>query len=233
MADEFPGGVDPLVGPEAPDYAVHDVEQEADGGLAVVGALAHDAGDSRVVCQGRSGEGLSQVIEGLVALGVRGWILCIVYGAGSDCSGTTVGAVGALGAPLGVALDAGQPGDGVGDDLGRDSVDLHRGLQPVACLEAFVVELSLDDVAVEFDDDAAVTGLLANDVRAGWRPVLVCLVASAFLWTHAFYYEGWMGVCQGAVSTAEVAESAEEELRGQLLESEDQSQDTGPEERLR
>ena len=44
-----------LAGPEAADYAVHDVEEEADDGLAVVGAFVDDAGYAGVVLQGRRG----------------------------------------------------------------------------------------------------------------------------------------------------------------------------------
>ena len=51
MSEELTGGLDPLAGPEAPDYAVHDVEQEADDGLAVVGALVDDASYAGIVCE--------------------------------------------------------------------------------------------------------------------------------------------------------------------------------------
>ena len=66
-AKELFGGLDPVTGPEAPDDAVHDVEQEADDGLAVVGALVDDARNARVVGQGWRSEGRGQVFEGLVA----------------------------------------------------------------------------------------------------------------------------------------------------------------------
>ena len=66
VSDELAGGLEPVAGPEAPDYAVHDVHEEADDGLAVVGALAHDARNPRVVCEGWRGEGRGEVFEGLV-----------------------------------------------------------------------------------------------------------------------------------------------------------------------
>ena len=69
MSDELHGGLHPVVGPEPPDYAVHCVEQEADDGLALVGALADDAGDARVVGKGWRGECRGEVFEGFVAPG--------------------------------------------------------------------------------------------------------------------------------------------------------------------
>ena len=161
VPDELLGSLHPVVGSEATDDAVHDVEEEADDRFALVGALADDAGDARVVCEGWRGEGRGEVFEGLVAprgvgaVGVRGWVPVF--------TGTTDGA---LGAPLGVAaLDAGQPGYGFGHELGGDHVDLHSGVSPVACLEALVVELAIGDVEVELDDGVPVIGLLADDVR--------------------------------------------------------------------
>ncbi len=186
VADELHGGLHPVVGPEAPDYAVHDVQQEADDGLALVGALADDAGDAGVVCEGWRREGRGQVFEGLVlprcvgAAGVRGWV--------PACAGTTIrlpGTTGgALAAPLGVALDASQPGYGFGHELGGDCLDLHSGVSPVACLEAFVIELAVGDVEVELDDCVPVVGLVADDVRErSWPSLFVGI-------THMFYYEG-------------------------------------------
>ena len=54
-------------GLNAANYAVHDVEQEDDYGLAVVGAFVDDAGDAGVVLQGRGGEGRGEVFEGFGA----------------------------------------------------------------------------------------------------------------------------------------------------------------------
>ena len=80
VGQELFGGLDPLAGPEAPDDAVHDVQQEADDGLALVGALADDARDTGVVGEGWRGECRGEVFEGFVAprcvgaAGVRGWV---------------------------------------------------------------------------------------------------------------------------------------------------------------
>ena len=46
---------------------MHDVEQEADDGLAVVGAFVDDARYAGVVLQGRGGEGRGEVFEGFGA----------------------------------------------------------------------------------------------------------------------------------------------------------------------
>ena len=67
MSEELAGGIDPLAGPEAADDAVHDVEQEADYGLAVVGAFVDDAGYAGGVPQGWCCECRGQIFEGLVA----------------------------------------------------------------------------------------------------------------------------------------------------------------------
>ena len=67
MAEELTGGFYSLAGPEAADYSVHDVEEEADDGLAVVGALVDDARYPGVVLQGRRGECRCEVFECLVA----------------------------------------------------------------------------------------------------------------------------------------------------------------------
>ena len=96
-----------------------------------------------------------------------------------------------------VALDAGQLGYVFGDESGSDRVDLLGGFQPVADFEAFVVELTADDVEVEVDYDLAVVGLLADDVgECGW-PAPIFPVASVALMAHTFYCRGWMVGCQG------------------------------------
>ncbi len=96
----------------------------------------------------------------------------------------------AFGAPLRVALDAGQAGYGIGHELGGDCLDLHSGVSPVACLEALVVELAVGDVEVEADDGAPVVGFLADDVRECGGPTSLFPVASFVLMAYAFYYEG-------------------------------------------
>ena len=165
MAEELTGGFYSLAGPEAPDYAVHYVEEEADDGLAVVGALVDDAGDAGVVLQGRRGECRGEVFEGLGACadGVAGRQRFPVL------AGDAVKVAGAL-AEYGVAaLYACELGYVFGDEPGCDGLELFGGLQPVADFKAFVVELAADDVQVEVDDDLAVVGLLSDDVgeRAG------------------------------------------------------------------
>ena len=44
-AEQFPGGVKPVAGPEVRQFALHHGDEEADGGAAMVGFLAHDLGE--------------------------------------------------------------------------------------------------------------------------------------------------------------------------------------------
>ena len=161
VTEELAGGLDPLAGPEAADYAVHDVQQEADNGLALVGAPADDAGDAGVGGEGWRGERGGQVFECLVArAGAAARRYRVPVGAG-----TTVSVTGAP-APYGVvAFEPGELGYVFGDEPGCDGVDLLGGFEPVANFKAFVVELAAGDVEVEADDGAPIVGLLAYDVR--------------------------------------------------------------------
>ena len=185
VSEELTGGLDPLAGPEAAAAAVHDVEEEADDGLAVVGALVDDAGDAGVGGEGWRGECGGQVFEGLVAragavgaVGVRGWVPVV--------TGTTDGGAGAPPAYGVAAFDACQLGYVFGDEPGSDGVDLFGGFEPVADFEALVVELAAGDVEVEADDGAPVVGFLAYDVReCGWLALLFP-VASFVVMAHAF-----------------------------------------------
>ena len=190
VADELTGGLEPVAGPEAPDYAVHDVEEEADDGLAVVGARPHDARDAGIICQGWRGEGRGEVFEGLVRRGCAG--ACRYWG--PIRARATVIVAGAPAPNDVVAVYAGQLGYVFGDEPGGDGVDLLGGFEPVADFEAFVVELTADDVEVEVDDDLAVVGLLADDVRQGAGLALFVVIGSCVL-----VYR----VCQGAVFTTE------------------------------
>ena len=173
MAEELAGGFYSLAGPEAADYAVHYVEQETDDGLAVVGAFVDDAGDAGVVLQGRGGEGRGEVFEGFGAPG------CAVAGRQRFpvLAGDAVKVAGALAEQDVVALYACQLGYVLGDEPGGDGLELFGCFQPVADLEAFVVELAADDVEVEVDDDLAVVGLLTDDVGKSGRLGLLRLVA--------------------------------------------------------
>ena len=176
MSEELTGGLDPVAGPEAPDDAVHDVEEEADDGLAVVGAPADDAGDAGVVGQGWSRECRGQVFERLVARAGAVGVVGIRTGMGSRLRGNDGCGSGAP-APYGVvAFYAGQLGYVFGDEPGSYGVDLLSSLELVAHFEAFIVELAADDVEVEVDDDLAVVGLLADYVgeRAWLALFLIC-----------------------------------------------------------
>ena len=52
-AEEFSGGGEPVAGFEVGKFALHDVDEEADGGVAVVGFLADDLGEFGADAVGR------------------------------------------------------------------------------------------------------------------------------------------------------------------------------------
>ena len=120
-----------MVGLEVGQVARHDVDQEADGGAAVVGLFPDEGGQflmegGRVYRRERGGRGV-----------FSGW---------------------------------GGVGVGVDEGLGlveAEVEELTGGVETVAGFGVF--ELALHDVDEEADYDAAVFGLLADDVGEGGR----------------------------------------------------------------
>ena len=135
MAEELAGCLDPVAGREAAHCAVHDVEQVADHGLAVVGARTDYVGHTVVVGKGWGGERRCQVFERLVAGAGR----VARRQRGPFLAGTAVEVACALELYCVAAFHAGELGQVFRDEAGSDGVELLGCLDPVADVEALVV----------------------------------------------------------------------------------------------
>ena len=132
--EEFSGGGKAVTGFEVGEFALHHVDEEADGGTALVGLFAHDLGEF----------GADAMVRG-----------------GGFGRGVAVDGVGTLGRGGTVVRQAHHGRGGLGR-LEAEFDQKPGGVEAVAGLE--VRELAVHGGGQEADDEAAVLGFLGDDV---------------------------------------------------------------------
>ena len=192
--DELLGGGDPVVGLEAVDPVLHDVVQEVDDGAAV-DRLGADEHGHEVLIHRREHS------EEVLREGGRGVHPArrIRVGAGVGLAGASTQRVAAGDAAVLLKELGGGPGPVLFELLG--------GVDPVA--EFSAIDPVDHDVDEEVDDEAAVVGLLADDVcECGRLPLRGCFYGLHGI-GHGFYYTGELGRVKRGIFTTEDTESTE------------------------